>query len=155
MLNTLLSFLFYVPLRFRLLWIQDTLIRDQASIKHDRVSQHRCRLFLRRFLFFGALHLTIHKAASTIAVLPSASLSEAKKFKELHRLPLKYDTAVRTNISVERHFGVANEVLASKKLVSPVDIECPKVTVDEFSRGTFFFFFFSLYQVRWTLLRMY
>lgn len=42
-------------------------------------------------------------------------LSQMKSFEGLHRLFLKYNTAVPSSASVERLFSVANEVLTKKR----------------------------------------
>ncbi|KAM7314020.1 uncharacterized protein ISCGN_003805 [Ixodes scapularis] len=113
--------------RFKLSWIEDGSMRDQASnyLKTELASvtsgaMADVAVSSTPEDFFSLGQQTLQPEAqdelSRYLLVPvDHPLSQMKSFEGLHRLFLKYNTAVPSSASVERLFSVANEVLTKKR----------------------------------------
>ncbi|KAG0420572.1 hypothetical protein HPB47_003423, partial [Ixodes persulcatus] len=123
-----ISVMLHVEIKFKLSWIEDGSIRDQASnyLKTELASVTSgatadvAVLFSTRRFFSHSGNRPFSPEAqdelSRYLLVPvDHPLSQMKSFEGLHRLFLKYNTAVPSSASVERLFSVANEVLTKKR----------------------------------------
>ncbi|KAH6945809.1 hypothetical protein HPB50_010019 [Hyalomma asiaticum] len=121
--------------RFNLSWMPDSSMRDQVTIniKTELASVTKPAStgaaispapedfsFGHQALPAGAQY----KLSRYLLVPVDYPLSEMKKFEGLHKLFLKYNTAVPSSASVERLFNIANEVLTKKRHAIHTDRLC-------------------------------